>query len=81
MATIITARVKDRVAKRLAKASKEQEKSKSQLVEWALEQFLFDPDEGLELRPEVVMRLQKPLNRRRFISEEEFWAKVLKENG
>lgn len=80
MAKTITARVKDRVAKRLARESKERQKTQSQLVEWALEQFLFDPDEGLELRPEVVKRLQKPMNKRRFISEEEFWPKALKRN-
>ncbi len=77
MSTTIRATINSKIAKRLAKASKEQDKSKSQLIEWALEQFLPDPDEGLELRPEVVKRLQKPLNKRRFISEDEFWSKVL----
>ncbi len=77
MAKTITARVNDRVAKRLARESKEREKTQSQLVEWALEQFLFDPDEGLELRPEVVKRLRKPINECKFISHEEFWSKAL----
>ena len=77
MAKTITARVNNRIAKRLSRVSKEEDKSKSRLVELALEEFLFDPDEGLELRPAVVKRLRKPLNKRRFISEDEFWAKAL----
>ncbi|MBI5472570.1 MAG: hypothetical protein HY961_09515 [Ignavibacteriae bacterium] len=78
MAKTITARVTDRVAKRLAKESKEREKTQSQLVEWALEQFLFDPDEGLELRPEVAKRLKKPVDKKRLLSHKEFWSRVLR---
>ncbi len=77
MTTTIKATIDSNIAKRLVKASKEQDKSKSKLIEWALEQFLPDPDEGLELRSATVRRLRKPLNKRRFISHEEFWAKAL----
>lgn len=77
MTTTIRATINSKIAKRLTKASKEQDLSKSRLVEWALEQFLPDPDEGLEVRPAVVKRLQKPMNKRRFISEDQFWAKAL----
>ena len=78
MATIITARVNDKVARQLAKTSREQNKSKSQLVEWALEQFLPDPDKGLELRPELAKRLRKPVEKKTLIGHGDFWAKVLK---
>ncbi len=78
MAKTITARVNDRIARRLARVSKEEDKSKSRLVEMALEEFLFDPDEGLELRPEVAKRLKKPVDKKRLISHEEFWSRILK---
>ncbi len=78
MAKTVTARVNERVARRLAKVSREEDKSKSRLIELALEEFLFDPDEGLELRPEVAKRLKKPIDKKRLLSHKEFWSRVLK---
>lgn len=78
MAKTITARVNNRVAKRLSRVSKEEDKSKSRLIELALEEFLFDPDEGLELRLEVAKRLKKPVDKKRLVGHEEFWSRVLK---
>lgn len=78
MAKTITAKVNDRVAKRLARVSKEEDKSKSRLIELALEEFLFDPDEGLELRPNVAKRLKKRVDKKRLLDHEEFWSRVLK---
>ncbi len=78
MAKTITARVNDRVVRRLAKVSREEDKSKSRLIELALEEFLFDPDEGLELRPEVAKRLKRPIDKKRLLRHKEFWSRVLK---
>jgi metal-responsive CopG/Arc/MetJ family transcriptional regulator len=78
MTTTITINIDSSLAVQLAKMSKEQKTSRSKLVEWALEQFLPDPDEGLELQPEVVKRLRKRVNKRHFLSEKEFWLQVLR---
>jgi len=49
------------------------------VVERKIYEIAYDPDEGLELKPEVVERLKKSFaGEEKFLSHDEFW-KMLEE--
>ena len=47
------------------------------IVERKIYELVSDPDEGLELKPEVVERLKKSFaGEEKFLTHDEFWKKV-----
>jgi hypothetical protein len=48
-----------------------------EIVERKIYEIGFDPDEGLELKPEIIERLKKSFaGEEKTIPHDEFWAKV-----